>query len=266
MTDAIGLEDVSLETSAPEVSLEAHVEPDAKPVLVVSICLYLGLGVLISVGICCTVNGLLAHRMYSPEKHLEFEQVTQVWTAPPNTLAGDAVVTCLVQALLTFFISGSLAMRDRRLNGYPLKVVGHLPPTWSAVLIRRMPQQYALFGPYLNDGKGAGGESIKAISTTFPLAGGPDVFSLPFKARLIGSLHSAGKIFGTVFVVFCLPLILVLWILVENAGDHSWDQASIVQLKIIPFGCLQTALQVFIASHPFAYSDKDDAADAREES
>lgn len=248
-----------------------HSGSTRRPVLTLSFPIYVLIGLAVAGGICCTVNGVLARTMYAPEKYGstgEYTHPTKTFSLPPNTLAGDAFVTCLVQVLLTHFLSGGLAMRDAALNGFPLYIVvkgdvGREGIFYGTVarVAGLMPRQFALLGPYWSpngsdpapagDPASAGDSGGRVHDGKGSPHGTGGVYVLPVKARLLGNLKSSLRLCCVVWLSFWLPLVLALYFFVEQVGKHTWDRESIVLFKIIPFGVLEVVLQFSIASKGF---------------
>ncbi|CAD7934034.1 unnamed protein product [Amoebophrya sp. A25] len=83
------------------------------------------------------------------------------------------------------------------------------------------------------------------------------VYSLPIRERIQQQLISALKVFGFLIPVFCIPLILILWLVVELASEHEWTQTSITYMKIFPFAILEFFLQGIVVLTGFQYSEFD---------
>eukprot|EP00929_Paragymnodinium_shiwhaense_P096468 TRINITY_DN58055_c0_g1_i1.p1 TRINITY_DN58055_c0_g1~~TRINITY_DN58055_c0_g1_i1.p1 ORF type:complete len:325 (-),score=33.00 TRINITY_DN58055_c0_g1_i1:279-1193(-) len=127
-------------------------------------------GVLISMAISGTINGIVAWDMYRPDA---YETDTNLFQAFPNTVFGDLIVTTFIQTLITVLLSTSLAMTDRE-KQFPIKV--SRPPTRA--LFAWWPQPHALLGPYYNSDQFTADEHSTSSGVAAP-PGGDAVVEAP---------------------------------------------------------------------------------------
>lgn len=184
--------------------------------------LYAAVGVVVCTSISGFVNGFLAGKMYWPGA---YDTDTNMLRAFPNTLAGDIVVTTLVQTLITFAISSSLAMADAA-NERPWYISGVWKWRWEW-----FPKEHALFGPYF-------------------AKDGPndlDAYAESFLERLIGTIRGALVLAAWSVLLFGVPTILLGVIIVEVVmGKSDWSQNQIIWLKAVAFAVLGFVQQFLI--------------------
>jgi hypothetical protein len=91
---------------------------DRAPLLVLSARVYVFLNVLVATCVAAGANALLAWLMYNSDaKRAE----VSVWGIP-DTLYGDLLWSAIIGWLLTYFVSGYLALRDVTLR-FPIGTV-----------------------------------------------------------------------------------------------------------------------------------------------
>jgi len=221
--------------------------------------------------------------MYSKKASEKFDYPTAVFSrGVVNALAGDVVVTVFVMVMVTMFLSGGIVMADRRNSEKGrgvLKISGTTVSLGKNILRndRWRPRLFAVLGPYEakvadvdvdeardEDDSRAGNNMIGATCGTNGAERRrkreeiENVYTLPVAARFKGQLATALRVFGVCAGVFCIPLILLLWLIVEEAAGHTWDQDSVVWVKVVPFALLQAVLQAMVVLVGFEASYLDD--------
>eukprot|EP00240_Pyramimonas_obovata_P012310 CAMPEP_0118944156 /NCGR_PEP_ID=MMETSP1169-20130426/39749_1 /TAXON_ID=36882 /ORGANISM="Pyramimonas obovata, Strain CCMP722" /LENGTH=143 /DNA_ID=CAMNT_0006889583 /DNA_START=254 /DNA_END=681 /DNA_ORIENTATION=+ len=105
------------------------------PLLVLSARWYVFLNVLVATCIASGVNAAVAWLMYSSD---DKTAKLSMWRIP-DTVFGDLLVTALIEWVVTYLVSGYLALRDVTLR-FPMGVaVSTIPGTWARALRQAPP-------------------------------------------------------------------------------------------------------------------------------
>ena len=175
---------------------------------------YVLVSTLLCTGISGGINTAISYALYAGK------EAETLLFAFPSTVAGDVILTCMIGSIVTWLISGQLALGDLADSG-PLRITTGLP--WkSADELPRFLQTLAVasYQPILERTKGQDAE--KAARTN--------------PVRNFVYCAATGAVVGLVFLVPTLGLTFILagYFAVEhNAddGDIIWDMPTLLLYK-----------------------------------